>query len=799
MGNNRLLFFSLFVLFLILASVPAASAFGAGNIPSFSFYENSAFRHGDIEDILAELLKKTGSGLLGRGTKFSGLDIKRVYFGNWLRDYSQAMDVAALQKMKPISILSIVMILGFMAHSYVTEEFHVTMERLGVYLPVEHIDNPKGYADGKDAREYDPRLRGPVDPRELEIDPRSGMKNYIANETGSWDTSSALVRRTLTKCVEMGRRARQTGRNEDLYEAYRLLGTALHTLEDLPAHSNWCEIALLKLGHRDVFCHVGDNVRVRAPDGTMVPPLVTGTFGSADFIHSLLGEAQDHLSEASISDLSKAVNNARSSQGGSRGIGESGGSAFGNLMSLLNKVPGGPDGSVSRDIEDLSRAPAGGPGAVENMSPEEMYQNLWKILSLRDRIMKSIEQTIEKIPGLGSLLESISNAISVFIFSTLEPYLKPLVSQAMGGLSTTSAQVIKKEDQFEVFNDPNASDPTHSMLSKDHFGKILNEVAGNVARIIVKHTVNNVVKAWDDSTKCVNVLVDESLAVMFHPYWQHPQAIVQREMLEYVEHWARSHHNEIRRLDKYNCKNHTDTRSGKAEEHSHGHGSGGGGNSVPGGFGGKLGSQAAGQFSNYVGGKVHGMMPSQLQNFGNFGSREAGEGGAGGGEAAGYYGGAGGEGRPQEEYRQQNQSTGESASYYGGGGNDDGRGSGFRPSQPEPQYGGGPSQGYGQQEGGYGAPPSMPNEGNYAGGGGYGNQSGYGQGPPGGYGQGPPGGYDGYNQGPPGGFPAPNFPPPGNEYGGQSSYPGQQQPYPPPQGYPPQNQGYGGGSQYPPY
>jgi hypothetical protein len=61
---------------------------------------------------------------------------------------------------------------GFLAHGYVTEEFEVTPERLGCYLPTEHIDNPKGYADGEDARKYHPGLRGPVDPQELEIDPR---------------------------------------------------------------------------------------------------------------------------------------------------------------------------------------------------------------------------------------------------------------------------------------------------------------------------------------------------------------------------------------------------------------------------------------------------------------------------------------------------------------------------------------------------------------------------------------------------------------------------------------------------
>ena len=71
------------------------------------------------------------------------------------------------------------MALAFLAMGYGTGEFEVTEERLGVYLPTEHIDSPKGYAadqPGGDARKFDPRLRPPVDPRELEIDPRTGMK-----------------------------------------------------------------------------------------------------------------------------------------------------------------------------------------------------------------------------------------------------------------------------------------------------------------------------------------------------------------------------------------------------------------------------------------------------------------------------------------------------------------------------------------------------------------------------------------------------------------------------------------------
>lgn len=87
-------------------------------------------------------------------------------------------------------------------------------------LQTEHIDNPKGYGEGEDARNYDRRLRGVsavhficlilsgshfhslstyvtpwnmhsasseriYQPQELEVDPRTGMKNYIANGQAS--------------------------------------------------------------------------------------------------------------------------------------------------------------------------------------------------------------------------------------------------------------------------------------------------------------------------------------------------------------------------------------------------------------------------------------------------------------------------------------------------------------------------------------------------------------------------------------------------------------------------------------
>lgn len=165
-------------------------AFGAGNIASVSQVEGVNFRHGDIEDTLLTLIT---SYAYGKGAKFSKLDVKRVYFGNWLRDYSQAVDVGTVKNVSAEAIRILLWVLGFLSFGYGSGEFEVTAERLGCYRPEEHIDNPKDYADNEDARRYDRRLRGPVDERrELSVDERTGLKNYIASEDLGITTSAGL-------------------------------------------------------------------------------------------------------------------------------------------------------------------------------------------------------------------------------------------------------------------------------------------------------------------------------------------------------------------------------------------------------------------------------------------------------------------------------------------------------------------------------------------------------------------------------------------------------------------------------
>ncbi|KAI0718880.1 heterokaryon incompatibility protein Het-C-domain-containing protein [Cerioporus squamosus] len=539
---------TLLVLTVLLVLLPSETyAFGAGDIPDFAYLNGKAFRHGDIENILSELAKSVGhagggGGLLGLaqsvlsaaasgggGATFSKEDVKRVYFGNWLRDYSQAMDIAGLSKLSADTLVLIVSVLGFLTFGFATEEFQVTPDRLGVYLPVEHIDNPKGYAEKEgDARQFHPKLRPPVNPQELEIDERTGMKNYMASENRGWDTSTALIRRTFRACIEHGRRA--GGREgADLWEAYRLMGTGLHTMEDLLAHSNWCELALRKLGYNDVFCHVGDNVLIDTPNGR-THPLVTGTFGSADFLHSLMGEATDHLSQASVVDLSKKMDEASNQDN----------DTIGNLRSLISKLPiGGGDDEKMGEADDMQAKAKAYNFDPDNVAPPEVREQLWQLLKWRDDIYRDIIKKIEMVPGLSDLIENLTNALNAFVYAVLAPYVAPILKQVTEVLTEGSKAVIDTEDQYQVFDDPNASDPSHSLLSKDHFALILNEPAGKIALVVVQHSVKLLVQAWSDNNDPDRV-IDEILEAFHHPYYATGRSRIQQEMFQALQNWLTS-------------------------------------------------------------------------------------------------------------------------------------------------------------------------------------------------------------------------------------------------------------------
>ncbi|KAG5759521.1 hypothetical protein H9Q72_012360 [Fusarium xylarioides] len=741
-----------------------AEAFGAGNIPSIAQVEGHNWRHGDIEDMLETIA-------FLHGKKWTSMLIKRTYFGNWLRDYSQAVDIGSLKGVNAETIRILVWVLSFMAHGYATGEFEVTADRLGVYRPEEHIDNPLGYGDGVDARTFDKRLRGPVEKIETEIDSRTGMKNYIANENGNWATSAAYLRYSFARSIHCGRlytSGSKKGNEDDLCEALRCLGQALHTMEDFSAHSNYCELALRELGYHSVFPHCGARTEINL-HGKRVYPLVTGTFGAVDFLHSVIGEASDHFTQSEVDEVDVALKNAEgaSNRSGGGGGGERsllGGflgikSSPSDFIGLVSKLPGVGDGfaAQARDLKasseaqeqrnmsyqqtrgDLSSDNANQvPGMSPDFDPVETARKIYPILEFRDKIVKAISRGISKVPGLEKLLEKISETLTAFILGLLAPFIRPIINQVSKVLKDGSSGVItaSAKSQYEPWDNPQCSDPTHSMLSKDHFTNILNSCAGRIAATILQYTVPRVLYAWENTGVSVDEVVNDVLRAFHHPAARDDHIEIQRDMFKTVKKWAEEHprrHELAHLLSSDSVKNHKNHILNQVQGNSRSIGGGG------------CNHGTFGDMANAGHGKVAGSLWSQVKTR-DLDSME----GKDGNPAAGYL-----------------------------------SSSPAPPSQSSFEYGQNPNyaasnSGHSQQ-GGYGAPPPQPSYG-----GGYGGppQPQYGA-PPGQYGGPPPGQYGGpspgqYGAPPPQqyggpGYGAPQYPPYGQQgYGGPP--PGQQPP-----------------------
>ncbi|KAK5165442.1 uncharacterized protein LTR77_008971 [Saxophila tyrrhenica] len=578
------------LLALVLLPAPAA-AFGAGNIASISNIEGHNWRHGDIEDVL-----KTVAFL--RGHKWTSMMVKRAYFGNWLRDYSQAVDVGTLKGVQADTIRVLVWVLAFMSFGYATAEFEVTAERLGVYRPEEHIDNPKDYADNADATQFDRRLRGPVSPAELAVDHNTGMKNYIANESGGWATSLGYIKWSFARSIHFGRlytHGAQSGREEDLCEALRCLGQGLHCVEDFGAHTNYTELALRELGYHNVFPHVGSQAMMNL-HGKQVFPLVTGTFGGVDFLHSVLGEATDHITQtevnqAEVDQLDAALSQAQASQHSGKRSADPASNASG-FTDLLAQVPG-TGGLIQEAVQlqaasdaqqaendraaagasyDSSYAPYGNqydmtrasnpgqqsfqappgsvggppkpgiPGVNMNVDPQAAMAKIYPLLLFRDKVVRTISGIVSKIPGLEKAIETISEKVTLFIMGLLAPFIKPIIAAASNALKQGSGTVVdaSAKQQYLVWTDPTSTDPTHSMLSKDHFSNILNAPAGQVAAATLKYVAPRVIYGWDHPEVPVEEILADVGRVFHHPALRDQHLDLHREMFSVVERWARA-------------------------------------------------------------------------------------------------------------------------------------------------------------------------------------------------------------------------------------------------------------------
>ena len=132
--------------------------------------------------------------------------------------------------------------------------------------------------------------------------------------------------------------------------------------------------------------------------------------------------------------------------------------------------------------------------------------------------MQSITEFIEKIPILPDLIEQLQDEINIFVFTLLAPFILPIINQVKVELATGSSEIIQssREKQLIVFRDDRSTDPTHSMLSKDHFSNILNEPAGKTASQVLKWVVPQVIGCWDNESIDVNRTLNRIINGVFH-------------------------------------------------------------------------------------------------------------------------------------------------------------------------------------------------------------------------------------------------------------------------------------------
>lgn len=361
------------------------------------------------------------------------------------------------------------------------------------------------------------------------------------------DTSANLIRRVLGRSIELGRRYARSRNDDDLFEALRLLGTGLHCLEDYAAHSNYTELSLIELGERDVFPHVGRDTMVEV-EGASGPvyPIVTGTFGGVDFFHSVMGELSDKTMQSELQSLEGAIAESENNQ-----------PSDSLLQNLLSKIPSGLIGDKDAEAGKMDDFKAQANDAKNNnqdISPREpeewteylnnVQRQIYPVLEWHDELLKTINQAIEKIPVLPDLIEQIQDQITIFVFSILAPYVLPIIKQVKAELETGSSEVIQssREQQHIVFNDDSSSNPTHSMLSKDHFSNILNEPAGRIASSVVKWAVPQLMECWDDEEADIDRTLTRIITGVFHhpalrEYGHDGAADMRQIMFSTVEQW----------------------------------------------------------------------------------------------------------------------------------------------------------------------------------------------------------------------------------------------------------------------
>ncbi len=400
-----------------------------------------------------------------RDFNFRRDEIDAVYFGNWLRDYSQVVDPkitrapdmpkefpALLSRQAWAELVDVLAAKKFpdLRMRYPTE-MKVTAGKLGVYRPYEHIDNPLVI----DPSLADPRVRdADFEPWVLPGDPLLGA-----------DRATSMKRYIPRSVDYMQQQLRVAMKGKRSLRGLRSFGAALHVLEDLFAHSNFTELSLIKTGHVRVLPWTTP-ARVK-----WNLPLVTGTFGGTDIIASLAAPLGKILYSTHELEFELTQPGYRSERD--------------KVMLIL-----------------LSE------------HPDQDYFNAFNaLLTARDELI-----TLAKKFGVDTL------KFYRWLISTPAGILLNAYNSAAQGVLAWIGNSVA-DAQTASGSDPNVDpsiEPTHSQLSKDHPEHPLHDLAALLATEAVRQVTQTMLDYWDEKPGADPIAV--ASAFFCHPAdaeWQY--------------------------------------------------------------------------------------------------------------------------------------------------------------------------------------------------------------------------------------------------------------------------------------
>ncbi|KFF09750.1 HET-C-related protein [Flavobacterium hydatis] len=443
---------------------------------------------------------------------FSKEEMNQIYYGNWLRDYSQVILETTIRLEKPdidkikqskskhltdllksnpnkfshdtwVKLLELLaakeFVFGenkFADHKRYLDLFRkqygpLTKDILGLYRPEEHIDNPKGLNDFSSLSisfnyEYSKGLTKPVKlyagetAQSIDVDPEFNIKNYIhkhgiperpSSDGYMWDQIKLAV---------------EYGKNKD---GFRHLGAAFHVLEDYFSHSNFCELMLIKVGslpQYQINKELSKNLKLVYPwvegmqgqDYSTIP-IVTGKFLMDDTLASVLPKVGDKMFPIGIQDY-------------------------------VQRKPGDrtfTDAFIVTTLEDLSKGQK--TDGVEN-DPVYMGMTTSEWLVTYNNYLKLLDIKSAGMQFLGPIGRFIDRSMS-YLGDSLATF-----SNIGFNLFLSSVDEDIKEEQTLNSNKNYGTNPTHTQIAKDALNHPLNPLASELAKVAVMDVATLIMEEW---------------------------------------------------------------------------------------------------------------------------------------------------------------------------------------------------------------------------------------------------------------------------------------------------------------